>query len=482
MSTHDDKELWMVVKPTGKIVTVWCSCMAGASRCCNHIIATLYKAEYANSNSFCSPPCTSIPCGWNQSTDKVIEPKRISEIAAQKKIRTKFGENSKTEINREENRMVELNKFDPRITKHQNMTGDRLSNLLFSLSKSNPHAVLFKSTEECAIPTKSNLTVLRIANSISLENLNDDEKIAKFLRCLSFSDNDVQAIEKMTRTQSKSPRWKEHRKGSLTASKNHDVFTRVNTLAKLKSSYFPKVTPLVADLIYQDNNLDHIEAIKWGHDHEEDAAKVFCALEATKHLDFKVEPAGIFVNKTRAYTGASSDKITKFTCHGKSVVEIKCPHEILDETIRDNFKDLDFLALNTDANLSMNKKYRYYAHINSQIVLAKSAQGYFVVWTTKDIFVEKIDRDLIHWSKVSINQEVFFKSYVAKALLGLQLLTFCGKCRKKEISKNEHHLRSICCDRCSLWYHFKCQDIDSKVNLDNEWFCTTCLTNIAGLE
>ena len=48
----------------------------------------------------------------------------------------------------------------------------------------------------------------------------------------------------------------------------------------------------------------------------------------------------------------------------------------------------------------MNKKHRYYTQINSQIVLAKSDQGYFVVWTTKDIFVEKIDRDLIHWSKV----------------------------------------------------------------------------------
>ena len=40
--------------------------------------------------------------------------------------------------------MIELNKFDPRITEHQNMAGDRRSNLIFSLSKSNPDAVLFK--------------------------------------------------------------------------------------------------------------------------------------------------------------------------------------------------------------------------------------------------------------------------------------------------------------------------------------------------
>ena len=70
ISIHDDKELWIVVKPTGKIVTGWCSCIAGAIRCCNHIIATLHKVEYTNSNSFFSPSCTSMPCGWNQSTKK----------------------------------------------------------------------------------------------------------------------------------------------------------------------------------------------------------------------------------------------------------------------------------------------------------------------------------------------------------------------------------------------------------------------------
>ena len=81
----------------------------------------------------------------------------------------------------------------------------------------------------------------------------------------------------MTRTQSKSLHWKKHTKRSFTVSKDHDVYTKFNTLAKHKSSYSPKVKLLIADLIYQNNNLDHIEVIKWGHDHEEDAAKAFYA-------------------------------------------------------------------------------------------------------------------------------------------------------------------------------------------------------------
>ena len=166
---------------------------------------------------------------------------------------------------------------------------------------------------------------------------------------------------------------------------------------------------MIADLIYQDNNLDHIETIKWGHDHEEDTAKVFPALETIKHLDFKVEPAGLFADKTRAYTGASLDKIMKCKCHGKSVVEIKCPHKIWDKTIKYKFKDLDFLTLNTDGNISMNKKHKYYTQINLKMVLTKSDLGYFVVLATKDIFVEEIDRDLTRWSKVSINLKGIFQ-------------------------------------------------------------------------
>ena len=117
----------------------------------------------------------------------------------------------------------------------------------------------------------------------------------------------------------------------------------------------------------------------------------------------------------------------KCKCHGRSVVEIKCPHKIWDKTIKCNSKDLDFLTLNTDGNISMNKMHKYYTLIKSQLVLAKSDQGYCVVWTTKDSFVKKIDRDLTHLSKVSINPEVFFKSYVVKGLLSIQPLTFCCK-------------------------------------------------------
>ena len=114
MSIHEEKELWVATKPEGKILTAWCSCMAGASRCCNHVIAALYKLEYANTNGYCTPACTSVPCGWNKSTKTIIEPKQIVDIVVRKKLWSKMGLNPEGSSNREETRMKELNKFDVR--------------------------------------------------------------------------------------------------------------------------------------------------------------------------------------------------------------------------------------------------------------------------------------------------------------------------------------------------------------------------------
>ena len=50
--------------------------------------------------------------GTNQPK-KIIEPKGISEIAVQKKMRSSMGDKPKDTIPHEENRMQELNLFDP---------------------------------------------------------------------------------------------------------------------------------------------------------------------------------------------------------------------------------------------------------------------------------------------------------------------------------------------------------------------------------
>ena len=51
-AVHEHKQLWIVVKKIDEngsnILSAWCSCMAGSFETCNHVIAILYKIEYAH--------------------------------------------------------------------------------------------------------------------------------------------------------------------------------------------------------------------------------------------------------------------------------------------------------------------------------------------------------------------------------------------------------------------------------------------------
>ena len=53
--------------------------MAGARQSCNHSTVVMYKVEYAMKKGYLDPAYTSVPCAWNQSTNKEMEPKMIKD-------------------------------------------------------------------------------------------------------------------------------------------------------------------------------------------------------------------------------------------------------------------------------------------------------------------------------------------------------------------------------------------------------------------
>ena len=158
-----------------------------------------------------------------------------------------MGNKPKDTIPHEEKRMQELNLFDPQTNIHRNVTGERLSEFFYSLSLSSPSAVLFKSIEGMSIATSMNLSLTNIANEVveNYRKTSSDEKITLLLRKLSFTEKEIQNIQKGTRGQSDSNAWNKHRKGRLTASKHHELFSKINTIYKVRSSTYPKTAPLV---------------------------------------------------------------------------------------------------------------------------------------------------------------------------------------------------------------------------------------------
>ena len=132
-----------------------------------------------------------------------------------------------------------------------------------------------------------------------------------------FCGKETQNIEKSTRGQSDSNAWEEHRKGRLTASKHHELHSKINTISKVRGFTHPKTTPLVCSIIFPDDKQKNFELVKCGRDNKGNTLKAFHAKEVVKHIEFKLEKAGLFLHKKRAYIGASPDGILFCKCHGK---------------------------------------------------------------------------------------------------------------------------------------------------------------------
>lgn len=118
-----------------------------------------------------------------------------------------------------------------------------------------------------------------------------------------------------------------------------------------------------------------------------------------------------------------------FKYHGKLVVEIKSPSSIKNKKISEGDSNCEFLSFQEGKIvLKQNQKILY--QINSKIVLPSSSEGYFVVWTNKDILIDRTEFDRNLWNSVSQALEMFFKSYVIERILGINPIDFCGSCEK----------------------------------------------------
>ena len=134
----DDKEVWIAInkksQTKNEILCAWCSCMSGAYETYNHVIACLYKAEYANTKGFCNPSCTEQACAWNQGRKKEVAPKRIADLFV--RTRSAISENKTVDkIPREEARRKDHSSFDPRAESHRQINSDDVSNFFFIRSK-----------------------------------------------------------------------------------------------------------------------------------------------------------------------------------------------------------------------------------------------------------------------------------------------------------------------------------------------------------
>ena len=142
------------------------------------------------------------------------------------------------------------------------------------------------------------------------EDMSWEEKCATIKKIVvSISKENILEIERLTQKQNESDCWHKARYAHVTASRCHEVMTRMKTLEKDETQNSDNI---VKQFLYPRNV--STKAMEMGRKWE-------------KHVNLNVTSSGMFVSNN-AILGASPDGLISCNCHGKGVLEIKCTTNI----------------------------------------------------------------------------------------------------------------------------------------------------------
>lgn len=119
----EPRRAWAAISSSDcNIKAAWCSCPAGLSRTCSHVVGMLYKLAKGSETQKNSASCTDVLCKWNVPSVSKITPKKISEINVRHDNLTRDNTKSKQPLKNQTNN-------DPRNIIHRNDQGVRCFNI-----------------------------------------------------------------------------------------------------------------------------------------------------------------------------------------------------------------------------------------------------------------------------------------------------------------------------------------------------------------
>lgn len=384
-------KLWLLFsKKNGNVLNAHCTCMAGMGSTCNHVAAALFRIEAAMRLGLANPSCTTKPCEWLPNRRDVL-PCRAKDMnlnrddfTKREKPARKLLSSPKRNYNPLENCTMKMLSFDDMVKVLEN------------------NKVLKDTTLSIAIP-KPEEKVDFVVNVLGTKKerpkpvpLSVDDIIllsdsaAKFMENLSanLDEENISIIEKITKGQNTNELWFQFRKGVITASKVHEVKTKMSKVNVDDKNMWSLIKKVSGFTFINPN----IPALKYGRDMENHAADKLLHLLKTKHTGVKMKECGLFLDATKPFIGASPDRIFECKCHGKVCIEIKCPYSISHLSPLDKDAYLCYLDY-SDKGTSLKKSHTYYTQCQLQMGVTKIEKCYFFIYTSHGYLLSEINFD-----------------------------------------------------------------------------------------
>ena len=190
-----------------------------------------------------------------------------------------------------------------------------------------------------------------------------------------ITKEECQQIEEKTRDQINSTLWVEERKGRITASKFGMILKRKHVTEKFLGSLINPTSFTSAQTSYGVNN-------------EKTAIQNYIK-ESGNH----VHDCGLVVNPKFPFLGATPDgKVCEDGVTG--LIEVKCPYSARDLTVEEASRTKSFYLKNNSGTITLKKKHDYYHQVQGQLMVTGAEFCDFVVYTRKDLFIQRIFADV----------------------------------------------------------------------------------------
>ena len=258
-------------------------------------------------------------------------------------------------------------------------------------------------------------------------------------------------LTKLTMTQSLSEKWMMYRAGRITASNCKKAY--VMDIKK------PALSTINAIMAYETDK--ETKAMKHGKISEGKARETYEKIESCKHDGLVVSNTGLHINQSFPYLGASPDGLVECKCHGKRLLEIKCPYKFK--------KSLSIWKCDTKCPVTAYNKmkidHEYYYQIQMQMLVTEIDQCDFFVWSEgkkeHDTFLITIKKDENFCLKLKEKLENVFRVVILPELVT----------RENDPNNKKHHKLYCYCQRPSFPPMIGCDGLSCKI----EWFHYSCL-------
>uniref|UniRef100_A0A3Q1ED01 YqaJ viral recombinase domain-containing protein n=1 Tax=Acanthochromis polyacanthus TaxID=80966 RepID=A0A3Q1ED01_9TELE len=221
---------------------------------------------------------------------------------------------------------------------------------------------------------------------------------------ITISEEQAKAVEAETRRQASSKLCFQFRASRITASK---MKTACCTDPKQPAQ------SLVKSVCYPESYKFTSKATTWGCNHEKFARDMFIDVYKKSHENVKVHDTGFFINPSVPFLGVSPDGFVSCDCCGVSVLEVKCPFCVRNDSKLDN---LIYLDKDSEGKLTLNRNHQYFYQVQTQLGVCKMESAYFVVWTEKDLHFEQIFFDEEFWGMMCEKSKNIFETAILPEL------------------------------------------------------------------